>query len=236
MEHTRKEAGCTSQRRPLRIAIVDNDMVTLMGLGAMLSKVLPGAQIRWTEQEGSRAVERLMGFSESIDVLLLDMGLSDTTGTAVCHAIRSRWAKPIIVGITSYSVEYYAERAAQAGAQGLIAKDYIGNCRSVIGNLLRGTPMSINVGGKEIRFETAQAAHERLSAVEETKPLSARESETLALYAKGVRPAEIAQQLGIASGTVQTLLKRVQEKWGVQKRSELIQRWWAQQEALGDRQ
>lgn len=110
------------ENRPFSIAIVDNDAIALYALRTLIEKT-PTMRIIWTATTGREALTRCLEDNAAPDVLLIDMALSDMPGTVLCRRLRASTPFPKVLAITSYPLDIYETEAAEAGAQGIIAKD-----------------------------------------------------------------------------------------------------------------
>ena len=110
------------ENRPFSIAIVDNDAIALYALRTLIEKT-PTMRIIWTATTGREALARCLEDNAAPDVLLIDMALSDMPGTVLCRRLRASTPFPKVLAITSYPLDIYEMEAAEAGAQGIIAKD-----------------------------------------------------------------------------------------------------------------
>ncbi|KFI49673.1 response regulator transcription factor [Bifidobacterium biavatii] len=109
------------RRKPVSIAIVDNDRMALMALSSLLTR--DGCAVTWTAQLGASAIQRCIRAQDRPDVLLVDMALSDMTGVDVCRAVR-RWAPALpMIGVTAYDPAVYYDAAVAAGAAAVLSKD-----------------------------------------------------------------------------------------------------------------
>lgn len=217
---------------PLRLAVVDNDRITLVGLCSIITHSMPQVQVVWTETDGRKAIDKALDPLHAVDVLLVDMSLEDMPGTAVCRQIRARATRPMaILAITAFSLNHYARAAAEAGAQGIVGKTDFRRLGDAVARVAAGGVFAEGLLDDTIRFDTVDAAERRLgpSGGRSEQALSGREREIVEWYAKSMKPAEIAKRLGIRVSTVTTALKRAQGKWGLHSRAELVNEWWKRQ-------
>ncbi|KFI48109.1 DNA-binding response regulator [Bifidobacterium biavatii] len=210
------------------LAIVDNDPMVLRLLRSELRKALPQCPVIWTEENGTLAVARTQNPATCPDLLLLDMSLAGIQGPTVCRQIRISGSKPAVLAITSFSLSYYAERIADAGAQGIIAK------HASMQDIARAITdiLDPNIGHYantevDVPFETAAAAHARVKLA---KPsglalLTPAESQVVDMAAHGESSQRIAATLGKSKGTVDTLFRRAIDKTKSNGRLDLILAW-----------
>jgi DNA-binding NarL/FixJ family response regulator len=163
------------------------------------------------------AVEDLRGAVEMVadhqpDVLIFDRGFGMHAVLEAVAELRAKGVQAkVVVWATSISdVECF--RAIQSGARGIMKKtvepEALYHClRTVAGDQL----------WTENLYETRDTPLER----PRNRPLTPREQEVAALVSKGMKNREIAEALGIATGTVKIHLMHIFEKTGIRDRFEL---------------
>lgn len=144
------------ENRPFSIAIVDNDAIALYALRTLIEKT-PTMRIIWTATTGREALTRCLEDNAAPDVLLIDMALSDMPGTVLCRRLRASTPFPKVLAITSYPLDIYETEAAEAGAQGIIAKDDFKMLAQAIAIIHGGGVLPANTP-----FETAENAYDRI--------------------------------------------------------------------------
>lgn len=101
----------------ITIGIVDNDRFALPMLAGTVGRVLPGARVAWAVEPGAQALQRyLYDMRDRLDLLMLDMPLTDIPGPEICRRVRAASADIVVLGITSYSLDHYRQLAIDAGA------------------------------------------------------------------------------------------------------------------------
>lgn len=218
-------------RVSLNIGLVDNDAITLQSLAMLLQRMMPQMRISWTASTGRRAIEAGIDPVLKTDVMLLDMSLEDMSGVAVCREIRRRSSEFPILGMTSFSLNSYAESLFQAGAQGIVGKiDVAEICKAML-QVASGQVLQYESSHRAVIFETAQVAHSRLSRAAvngEVATLSSRERQTVELCSKGLSLSEVAQEMNVSVETVKTNLKRAERRTGTTSKDQLLALWWGQ--------
>ncbi|OZG69181.1 two component transcriptional regulator, LuxR family [Bifidobacterium eulemuris] len=151
------------------------------------------------------------------------------SGLMACRAIRSRDGSLPILAVTAFSLAYYARRAAEAGAQGIVGKNDFDGMDAAIGDILHHQAMGVRLDVSEsVSFDSARRAYLRLAGDMEPTvvDLSTREREIVEQYAQANKPAVIARNLGISAGSVKTYLDRAQNRLGLSSRADLVEYWW----------
>lgn len=208
----------------IRVAIVDNDSITLNALAGLLTQRFRAVTVIWTTTDGHEAIAKTLDPNTAPDILLVDMSLSDMSGIRVCREIRRRDRRVRLLGITSFPLDLYARKANEAGAQGLVGKESMNAVFDAFGRVL-ATGVDLPKCGT--KFETAETAYRRLR---ETPPqgvdaLSPTELRILQACTEGKTQERIAAELGIASGTVRTHVKRIKAKLHAATLSQAVMLW-----------
>lgn len=81
-----------------------------------------GHQVRWA-RTGRAALDHV-GRGERVDLVLLDLGLPDIDGTALCRRLRARLADTIIVMLTARTDEIDVVLGLDAGADDYLTKPF----------------------------------------------------------------------------------------------------------------
>lgn len=208
----------------IRVAIVDNDLITLNALAGLLERRFRAVTVIWTTADGRESIVKTLDPNTTPDVLLVDMSLSDMSGIRVCREIRRRDGRVRLLGITSFPLDLYARKASEAGAQGLVGKE---SMKALFDSLGRILSVGVDLPKCGAEFETAEVAHRRLR---ETPPqgvdaLSPTELRVLQACTEGKNQERIAEELGIASGTVRTHVKRIKAKLHAATLSQAVMLW-----------
>lgn len=138
------DRGCHRARagpggRPMNIGVVDNDELVLGMLSSSLAGAFGRNAVAWRCLSGRRAVSMCLDGRTRPDMLLMDVSLSDMSCIEACRRIRERNGDMPILMITAFPIERYARDAAQAGAQGIVAKRSLRRIRSAIIAVADGT-------------------------------------------------------------------------------------------------
>lgn len=160
--------------------------------------------------------------AQRLDAVFLDLGLPDGDGLRLIRLIRQQHPACDILVITVFADEQRVLRSLEAGASGYVLKpdlpQYAGRLLATIE--AGGSPISPSIARHLI--ERLRPSPRRQDAAHGDEHLSGRESEILALCAKGLRYAEIAHALGLSVHTVNAHLKSVYRKLMVNSRAEAV--------------
>lgn len=194
--------------KAIRVLCVDDHPLVLEAVARKIDRQ-PDMRVIGTTFTGEEAVELYV--LHRPDVVLMDLQLRGMSGLKAIHAIRAHDPNARIIVLTIYSGDEDIYRAIQAGAASYLLKDSLTNDLVTI-------VREVHEGGRPIPPVVAS----RLAARVGSASLSAREVEVLELVAKGMRNKEIAGALGVSQETVQTHIKRLFVKLGVNDRTAAV--------------
>ena len=196
----------------IRVVLADDHPVVREGLRGMLTAE-PDIEVVGEAASGPEAValaERLRP-----DVVLMDLRMPGGDGVEATRQL----AGTTVVVLTTYDSDADILRAVEAGAAGYLLKD---TPRAVLADRVRAaargeTVLAPAVAGRLMgRIRAEPAAR--------TEQLSARETQVLALVARGMTNAEIGRELYLSEATVKTHLLRASAKLGVSGRTTAVTR------------
>ncbi len=209
----------------ISVALVEDEEGTRHRLSAALHQA--GAlQLVYAASTASQIMDWLQ--SNSVDVLLVDLGLPDHPGLDVIRCCRKLSPATDVMVITMFGDEANMLRAFEAGARGYLLKD--GNEDDLAQHVLSlhagGSPMSPIIARQLL--ERFNPTPNKLTASESTPAkfpkdaLSAREHDILVKLSRGYTYSETAQLIGIAPSTVQSYVKNIYSKLAVHSKTEAI--------------
>jgi DNA-binding NarL/FixJ family response regulator len=184
-------------RRPVRLGAIDDHRLLLRGVAATMETV---DDIELVATSGS--VAGLLGTGATFDVVLLDLRLAD--GSTPVDNVASLMRRGVAVLVHALTeLPSAARAAARAGANGILERDVDeATLVDAIRTVARGeTVVSSNLTGV---LESGGGQRAKLSA---------REMQTLRLYASGLPAKSVARRMGISGGTVATNIKRIKAKY-----------------------
>ncbi|MEX0269282.1 response regulator [Leptolyngbyaceae cyanobacterium UHCC 1019] len=206
---------------PVRILLVEDDELFRLGLRVRLQQE-PDLEIVAEAEDGETAVE--LATQQSLDVVLLDVGLPGIGGLEACRQIKQQSNLPILV-LTSHSQTTLITRLIEAGAQGYCLKGIAAETLVLaLRSIAAGASWWDQTATKEIRsaLENPIPKEELDNRAVLTHPLTHREQEILELLASGKTNQEIADLLYIASGTVRVHVHAILHKLEVRDRTQAV--------------
>jgi DNA-binding NarL/FixJ family response regulator len=195
----------------IRVLIVDDHPVVREGLRGML-EADPGITVAGEAASGDEAVVRSRELAP--DVILMDLRMPGGDGVGAITRILATRPESRVIVLTTYETDQDILRAVEAGAAGYLLKDTSrADLIAAISGAVRGeTVLSPSVMTRLVTRMRAPAG----------ETLSRRETEVLALVARGLTNAEIGRELFISETTVKTHLLRIFGKLGVSDRTAAV--------------
>jgi DNA-binding NarL/FixJ family response regulator len=204
----------------IRVLIVDDDDLMRAGLRGVLSSDAAIAVVG-EARDGRDAVHRARLLSP--DVVLMDVRMPDLDGIAATERVLAEVPSARVVILTTFEQDDYIFGALHAGASGFLLKrtrpeELIAAIHTIAaGDSLLSPSVTSRVIARMARQPVPDASRD--ARVDDLTP---RESEVLALVARGLSNGEIAATLVIEESTVKTHVKRILMKLGVRDRVQAV--------------
>lgn len=199
-----------------RVALVDDHRMLREILRLALASE-PGISI--VAEAGSGAEALALAESTGLDIMVLDIALPDMSGVEVARQLAHSHPEIAVLALSGYADRLFIDEMLKAGALGYVVKsagadELQAGIRSVAAGHLF---LSSDVGASLLR----NLPTTRAGAIPPVSVLGRREQEVLRLIAAGKRSAEIAELLGITTGTVSVHRGNLRKKLGIGSTAEL---------------
>ncbi len=209
----------------ITVAIIDDHQLVRAGMRALLEAVGDVAVVA-EAADGDSAVAVVLDAAP--DVTLMDLSMPKTDGVEATRRLRARGSSTRVVVLTSFADPVRVQAAVAAGAVGYLLKD--SDPRDVVAAVRQAAAGHVPLDPRVAQALLPGSGHSSGSSPHE--PLSPRESEVLALVAKGMANKQIARQLGISERTVKAHLGKVFRQIGVADRTSAAL--WAREHLTGE--
>lgn len=209
----------TVARRELSLLIVDDHAIFREGLRALLDMEEDFVVVG----EASRGDEAVAMVADGPpDVILLDLHLPDGNGADFCRELLEVSPRSKVLILSAYENDQEVSAALISGASGYVLKTVGGerladNIRSINrGEVLLAPTVAAKVVRQLSRLrEDAGRQEEALDA------LTPREREVFFLASRGLKNAEIADELYLSEKTIKTHLRNIYNKLNLASKAEL---------------
>lgn len=204
----------------LRLLIADDELLIRSGLRMVLS-VEPGIKLVAEAADGIEAVEVAM--RQRIDVALIDVRMPRLDGIRTTERLMQLGDRaPRVLILTTYDLDEHVVAALRAGASGFLLKDTAPErLAEAIRVVAAGDALLAPSVTRRLieRYARHGPDSRRVTALEELTP---RERDVLALLARGLTNAEVADTLVVAESTVKSHVSAVFAKLGVRDRAQAV--------------
>ena len=193
----------------IKVVIIDDHVVVRAGLRYII-EADPELEFAGEFGGGVGAVEFVA--EKNPDVVLLDVRMPDRGGIDVLKDLLKANRKRKVVMLTTSDVEEDIFRAIEEGAFGYVMKE------SEIATITAAVHAAY--AGEVFMTDEVRRIYETRR---NSRGLSGREQDVLALAAKGDANKDIAAKLGLSENSVKMFMKRAFFKLGASNRAEAVQ-------------
>ncbi len=189
---------------------------------AALLAMEPDMDVVATAADGDQAIRAARAFQP--DVILMDMKMPRTDGVAATRAIIAENPKAHVIALTTFENDELVFDAFLAGAQAYLLKDAEeSEILKAIRAVARGEPcLSPRIAEKILaEFRRIKGGPRGSQPAPEGESLTGREKEVLGGVAAGKNNRTIADELGLAEGTVKNHVSTILAKLHLRSRTEL---------------
>ncbi|MBT9587936.1 response regulator transcription factor [bacterium] len=183
-------------------------------LRASLAETLACRSVIGETFEASSGEEALEFLSQRpVELVVLDVWMPGMGGVSCCREIKNRWPGTRVLILTSNQEEEAVIGCVMAGADGYVIK------KSGRQEFLRALDRVL-VGDQFVDPEITAIVFRKLRPAQPVDELTERESEILALIARGATNREIGEALHLTEKTARNYVARLLEKLGFSRRSQ----------------
>jgi DNA-binding NarL/FixJ family response regulator len=197
-----------------RALVLEDVQETRAWLCDIASLAFPGIKLR--EAATIAQAEALLS-ALSPDVALIDLGLPDGSGLDILRKLKATAPAAVAVVTTIRGDDVSVVAALSAGADGYLQKDQTGEQMvAQLRQISHGIPALAPAIARRIMGHFSRTG----PISDDDGKLTQREIDVLALISRGLRNAEVADELGLAESTVAGYIKTIYRKLGISSRAE----------------
>jgi two-component system NarL family response regulator len=146
------------------------------------------------------------------DVMVMDIGMPDLNGVGATARIVARHPAVKVIALSAYSERRFVSEMFKAGAAGYVTKNA---ARTELLRAIRAVVRGNDYVCPELAATLVEAPRPEIpgaATVADQPVLGRREKEVLQLIAEGLRGAEIARKLNLATSTVEVHRRNIMRK------------------------
>jgi DNA-binding NarL/FixJ family response regulator len=204
----------------VRVLIADDQGMVRSGFTTLLNSE-PDIEVVGEAVNGQEAVTRAIQLRP--DVILMDVRMPVMDGLQATRQITAMDGAPRVLVLTTFDLDDYVYQALRWGASGFLLKDASAReLAEAVRVVAAGDALLSPSVTRRLIAEFARMGAPRGPSRKTLQDLTERETEVLALVARGLSNAEIAGHLVVAEQTVKTHVSRVLMKLGLRDRTQAV--------------
>ena len=204
----------------VRVVIADDQGMVRSGFTTLLNSE-PDIEVIGEAVNGQEAIARAVQLRP--DVILMDVRMPVMDGLQATREITAMDGGPRVLVLTTFDLDDYVYQALRWGASGFLLKDASAReLAEAVRVVAAGDGLLSPSVTRRLIAEFARMGAPRGPSRKTLQDLTERETEVLALVARGLSNAEIAGHLVVAEQTVKTHVSRILMKLGLRDRTQAV--------------
>jgi DNA-binding NarL/FixJ family response regulator len=204
----------------IRVVVADDQGMVRSGFSILLN-AQPDIEVVGEAVNGQEAITRAAELRP--DVILMDVRMPVLDGLQATKQIAAGDGAPRVLVLTTFDLDDYVYEALRAGASGFLLKDAsAGELAEAVRVVAAGDALLSPGVTRRLIAEFARLGAPRPATRKNLQDLTERETEVLALVARGLSNAEIAAHLVVAEQTIKTHVSRILMKLALRDRAQAV--------------
>jgi DNA-binding NarL/FixJ family response regulator len=204
----------------IRVIVADDQGMVRTGFSILLN-AQPDIEVVGEAVNGQEAITRVAELRP--DVILMDVRMPVLDGLQATRQITATDDAPRVLVLTTFDLDDYVYEALRAGASGFLLKDAsAGELAEAVRVVAAGDALLSPGVTRRLIAEFARLGAPRAATRKSLDGLTDRETEVLALVARGLSNVEIAAHLVVAEQTIKTHVSRVLMKLALRDRAQAV--------------
>ena len=204
----------------IRVVVADDQGMVRTGFSILLN-AQPDIEVVGEAVNGQEAITRVAELRP--DVILMDVRMPVLDGLQATRQITATDDAPRVLVLTTFDLDDYVYEALRAGASGFLLKDAsAGELAEAVRVVAAGDALLSPGVTRRLIAEFARLGGPRAATRKSLEGLTDRETEVLALVARGLSNVEIAAHLVVAEQTIKTHVSRVLMKLALRDRAQAV--------------
>ncbi|MFM9838986.1 MAG: response regulator, partial [Cyclobacteriaceae bacterium] len=184
-------------KKEITIAIVDDHPIVIEGLQKILATDFNVKEVK-EFTSGNDFISYLKEMKTTIDIVLLDITLSDKSGIEICKEVKTLSPSTRVLAFSNHNERSIIMQMLHNGASGYLLKN--SSSAELIACISEALDGQITFS-KEVK---KIIAHPSLNELKTIPPLTKREKEILRMIVDGKTSIEIAEELFVSPLTIET--------------------------------
>lgn len=196
----------------IKLFIVDDHQMLIEGLKSLLKDV---AHLEIVGTANTAALCSQFLNTHTVDVILMDINLPDTSGIDLTAILLEKYPKLKIIALSTFTQGTYVRKMMENGAKGYLLKN------ATKFEILKAIE-TVNSGLNYLTHQAQEALKYEISLLNKLPKITKREKDVLVLIVEGLTNHQIAEKLFISIDTVDSHRKNLYAKLNVNNTAMLI--------------